>query len=183
MVPQRLFLTIAQLICLKTSQERTYMTPTAMNKMLNIAVSVLRQSSENLTLNSTESIYRGFCIPGKIISNALLMYHQFSLRLRDIEELVTLREMYVSHESVHRVGYKEETPDAPHDTSPYAKNRTQASRRRTCNREPRMLGFHSMASAQRFLSVLFDLSNLFKCARHRLTDDQQRLCRARAFDA
>ena len=53
-------------------------------------------------MNSTPSIYRGFCFPGEIISHAVFLYHRFSLSLRDIEELLALRGITVSYESIRR---------------------------------------------------------------------------------
>ena len=53
-------------------------------------------------MNSTPSIYRGFCFPGEIVSHAVFLYHRFSLSLRDIEELLALRGITVSYESIRR---------------------------------------------------------------------------------
>jgi hypothetical protein len=63
----------------------------------------------------------------------------------------------------------------------HANNRIEASHRRTRVRERRMLGFRSVRSAQRFLSVLSVVSDLFNCARHHLTAHQYRFYRDRAF--
>ena len=212
--------------------------------------------------------------PGEIISHAVFLYHRFSLSLRDIEELLALRGITVSYESIrrwsrrfgpqfarklrreqgtladhwlldevfvniqgqrhylwraidqngdvidillqrrrngravrrffrkllkgqqrspnrlvtdklgsYRVAHREEMPGVPHDTTQYANNRIEASHRRTRLRERQMLGFRSVGSAQRFLSVFSVVSNLFNCARHHLTADQYRFYTDRAFDA
>jgi putative transposase len=74
-------------------------------------------------------------------------------------------------------------PGVPYDTTQYTNNRIEASHRRTRIRERQMLGFRSVGNTQRFLSVLSVVSNLFNCARHRLTAEQYRFYRDRAFDA
>jgi putative transposase len=83
----------------------------------------------------------------------------------------------------YRVVHPEEMPGVPHDTTQYANNRIEASHRRPRTRERQMLGFRSVGSAQRFLSVLPAVSNLFNYARHHIRADQYRFYRARAFDA
>jgi len=83
----------------------------------------------------------------------------------------------------YRVAHREEMPGVPHDTTQYANNRIEASHRRTRIRERQMLGFRSVGSAQRFLSVQFAVLNLFNWGRHLLPAEQHRFLRSQAFDA
>ena len=53
-------------------------------------------------MNATRSIHHGFCFPAEIISHAVFLYHRFSLSLRDVEELLALRGIAVSYESIRR---------------------------------------------------------------------------------
>ena len=46
-----------------------------------------------------------------------------------------------------------------------------------------MLGFRSVGSAQRFLSVQYVVLNLFNWGRHLLRAEQYRFLRSQAFDA
>ena len=50
----------------------------------------------------TSSIYGGHRVPPAIISLAVRWYFRFSLRLRDIEELLLERDVIVSYESIRR---------------------------------------------------------------------------------
>jgi putative transposase len=51
-------------------------------------------------MNNTLSIYRGLCFPRDFISHTVFLYHRFALSLRDIEELLALRGITVSYESI-----------------------------------------------------------------------------------
>ena len=53
-------------------------------------------------MNATPSIYRSFCFPGEIISNAVFLYHRFSLSFRDVEDLLAHRGIVVSYETIRR---------------------------------------------------------------------------------
>ena len=79
-----------------------------------------------------------------------------------------------------RVAHRAERASVPHDTTPYANNRIEASHRRTRVRERPMLRFRS--AGNRFLSVQASILNLFNWGRHRLRAKQYRCFRARAFD-
>ena len=83
----------------------------------------------------------------------------------------------------YRVAHRAERASVPHDTTPYANNRSEASHRRTRVRERQMLRFRSAGNAQRFLSVQASILNLFNWDRHQLRARQYRCFRARAFDA
>ena len=83
----------------------------------------------------------------------------------------------------YRVAHREEMPGVPHDVTQYANNRIEASHRRTRIRERQMLGFRSVGSAQRFLSVQSAVLNLFNWGRHSLRAEQHRFFRSQAFDA
>ncbi|MGF7190959.1 putative transposase [Robbsia andropogonis] len=50
----------------------------------------------------TSSIYGGHRFPPTVISLAVRWYFRFSLRLRDIEELLFERDVIVSYESIRR---------------------------------------------------------------------------------
>ena len=53
-------------------------------------------------MNATRSLYRGFCFPVEIISHAVFLYHRFPVSLRDVEELLALREIDVSYKTIRR---------------------------------------------------------------------------------
>ena len=225
-------------------------------------------------MQTTRSIYRGFCFPPEVIAHAVFLYHRFPLSLRDVEDLLAQRGIAVSYETIrrwcrrfgphyarnvrrqqptagdhwlldevflqiqgrrqylwraidqdgdildilmqrrrngraatrfvrkllkqqqrspnrlvtdklasYRVAHRAEIASVPHDTTPYANNRSEASHRRTRVRERQMLQFRSAGNAQRFLSVQASILNLFNWGRHRLRAKQYRCFRARAFDA
>jgi len=46
------------------------------------------------------NIYSGYRYPAQIISNAVWLYHRFTLSIRDIEELLSARGITVSYETV-----------------------------------------------------------------------------------
>ena len=70
--------------------------------LLAEVLSQLEVSNDNLKMHSTPPIYRGFCCPSEIISHADFLYHRVALSLRDIEELLALRGITVSYESIRR---------------------------------------------------------------------------------
>jgi putative transposase len=54
-------------------------------------------------MNSQSQLYRGYRFPSEIISYAVwLYYRRFSLRFRNVEELLAERGIQVSHESIRR---------------------------------------------------------------------------------
>ena len=65
-----------------------------------------------------------------------------------------------------RVAQRAEIASVPHDTTPYANTRIEASHRRTRIRERPLLRFRSAGTAQRFLSVQASILNLFNWGRH-----------------
>ena len=65
-------------------------------------LSQLPASGHNWPMNTIRSIYHGFCFPAEIISHAVFLYHRFPLSLRDVEELLALRGIAVSYESIRR---------------------------------------------------------------------------------
>jgi putative transposase len=59
-------------------------------------------------MNTSRSLYHGFCFPAGIISHSVFLYHRFSLSLRDVEDLLAQRGIAVSYETIrwwcHRFG-------------------------------------------------------------------------------
>ena len=53
-------------------------------------------------MQTTRSIYRGFCFPPEVIAHAVFLYHRFSLSLRDVEDLLAQRGIAVSYETIRR---------------------------------------------------------------------------------
>ena len=72
-------------------------------------------------------------------------------------------------------------PSVVHCTDKYANNRAEVSHQPTRQRERQMRRFKSAAQAQRFLSVLGPIQNLFRVGRHLLRAVHHRLLRTRAF--
>ncbi|MFL5658016.1 MAG: IS6 family transposase [Ktedonobacteraceae bacterium] len=52
--------------------------------------------------NTTAPSYKGFRFPPEMISHAVWLYFRFSLRFRDVEELLAQRGMVVTHETVRQ---------------------------------------------------------------------------------
>ena len=50
----------------------------------------------------TTSLYRKHRFPPEIISHAVWLYHRFSLRFREVEELLAERGVIVSYEAVRQ---------------------------------------------------------------------------------
>ena len=50
-------------------------------------------------MQTTRSIYRGFCFPPEVIAHAVFLYHRFPLSLRDVEDLLAQRGIAVSYET------------------------------------------------------------------------------------
>ena len=48
------------------------------------------------------NIYAGYRYPAQIISLAVWLYHRFTLSFRDIEELLSTREIFVSDETIRQ---------------------------------------------------------------------------------
>ena len=53
-------------------------------------------------MQTTRSIYRGFCSPPEVIAHAVFLYHRFPLSLRDVEDLLAQRGIAVSYETIRR---------------------------------------------------------------------------------
>ena len=47
-----------------------------------------------------ESVYRGHLFPPEIISQAIWLYHRFTLSFRDVEDLLEERGILVSYEAI-----------------------------------------------------------------------------------
>ena len=54
------------------------------------------------SMQTTRSIYRGFCFPPEVIAHAVFLYHRFPLSLRDVEDLLAQRGIAVSYETIRR---------------------------------------------------------------------------------
>ncbi|MGB7302239.1 MAG: IS6 family transposase [Burkholderiaceae bacterium] len=80
------------------------------------------------------------------------------------------------------VAHRELTPEAIHNTSKYANNRSERSHQSTRVRERGMRRFKSPSQAQRFLSIHAAVGNLFNLARHTISASNYRQLRARAFE-
>jgi putative transposase len=76
---------------------------------------------------------------------------------------------------------REILPGVEHRQSRYLNNRTEVSHQPTRRRERQMQRFKSARHAQRFLSTHSRIHNHFQLRRHRLTADQHRAARDRAF--
>ncbi len=48
------------------------------------------------------NIYAGYRYPAQIISHAVWLYHRFTLRFRDIEELLAARGIVASYETIRQ---------------------------------------------------------------------------------
>ena len=53
-------------------------------------------------MNSQTPAYHGYRFPPEIISDAVWLYHCFSLSFRDVEDLLTERGITVTYESIHQ---------------------------------------------------------------------------------
>jgi len=51
-------------------------------------------------MNDTRSRYPGFRVPAEIIGHAMGLYHRFTLSSRDIEDLLAVRGIIVTHEKI-----------------------------------------------------------------------------------
>ena len=80
----------------------------------------------------------------------------------------------------YRVAACETLPEAGHETSKYANNRSEVSHQPTRQRE-RQVRFRSRNQAQRFLALHARVSNLFRSGRHLMWATTHRMLRARAF--
>jgi len=76
---------------------------------------------------------------------------------------------------------REILPGVEHRQSHYLNNRAEVSHQLTRRRERQMQRFKSARHAQRFLSAHSRIHNHFQLRRHRLTADQHRAARVRAF--
>jgi putative transposase len=79
------------------------------------------------------------------------------------------------------VAHRELIPNAIHDTSQYANNRTELSHQPTRVRERGMRRFKSIQQAQRFLGVHAAVYNLSNLGRHLVSAKNYRYLRLRAF--
>ena len=81
----------------------------------------------------------------------------------------------------YRVAHREEMPDAVHDTTKYANNKSELSHQPTRVRERGMRKFKSVVQAQRFLSVHAVVYTLFNLQRHLVRAVHYRQLRHGAF--
>jgi len=51
-------------------------------------------------MKQKSSIYRGRHFPPEVIAHAVYLYHRFTLSLRDVEELLAVRGVFVSYETI-----------------------------------------------------------------------------------
>ena len=66
------------------------------------ALSHLATRADKPSMQTTRSIYRGFCFPPEVIAHAGFLYHRFPLSLRDVEDLLAQRGIAVSYETIRR---------------------------------------------------------------------------------
>ena len=66
------------------------------------ALSHLATRADKPSMQTTRSIYRGFCFPPEVIAHAVFLYHRFPLSLRDVEDLLAQRGIAVSYETIRR---------------------------------------------------------------------------------
>ena len=74
----------------------------AVVRVLIGALSHLATRADKPSMQTTRSIYRGFCFPPEIIAHAVFLYHRFPLSLRDVEDLLAQRGIAVSYETIRR---------------------------------------------------------------------------------
>ena len=67
-----------------------------------MALSHLATRADKPSMQTTRSIYRGFCFPPEVIAHAVFLYHRFPLSLRDVEDLLAQRGIAVSYETIRR---------------------------------------------------------------------------------
>lgn len=79
------------------------------------------------------------------------------------------------------VAHRELIPEAIHDTSQYANNKSELSHQPTRVRERGMRKFKSITQAQRFLNSHAAVYNLFNLGRHLVSAENYRYFRLRAF--
>jgi putative transposase len=77
--------------------------------------------------------------------------------------------------------HREIMPSVPHDTRRWANNRAEASHEAVRFRERQMRGFKSGRHAQRFLSVYSVVGNLFRVGRQKVSAENYKILRNRAF--
>lgn len=53
-------------------------------------------------MNDTQNPYAGYRYPAEIISNAVWLYFRFTLSYRDVEELLAVRGILVTHEAIRQ---------------------------------------------------------------------------------
>ena len=70
--------------------------------LLLTALSHLATRADKPSMQTTRSIYRGFCFPPEVIAHAVFLYHRFPLSLRDVEDLLAQRGIAVSYETIRR---------------------------------------------------------------------------------
>lgn len=57
-------------------------------------------------MSTTSNPYRGFRFPAEIISEAVWLYHCFSLSLREVELMLAARRIEVSYETIREWGLR-----------------------------------------------------------------------------
>ena len=70
--------------------------------VVRMALSHLATRADKPSMQTTRSIYRGFCFPPEVIAHAVFLYHRFPLSLRDVEDLLAQRGIAVSYETIRR---------------------------------------------------------------------------------
>jgi len=102
--------------------------------------------------------------PAEVISHAVWLYFRFPLSLRMVEEMLAVRGILVSHETIRRLALK----------------LGQSFANKIRRRERIMKRFKSTGQAQRFLSVHDQIANLFRRPAN-TNAGEHRMARAKAF--
>ncbi len=129
-------------------------------------------------------MYAGYRFPAEVISYAVYLYFRFPLSLRMVEEMLDLRGIMVSHETVRQWGRKFGQAIATRirqhkGLNNRAENLPQPTRRR----ERQMKRFKSARQAHRFLSIHEPIHDLFRLRHDHLTASEFRTARLQAFAA
>jgi transposase-like protein len=140
--------------------------------------------------------YKGHRYPVEIINDCVWLYFRFPLSFREVEELMLVRGVAVSYETIRRWCAKfgqayanqlrrrrprpgdrwhlDEVFVGINGRLRYLNNRAENSHQRTRQRERAMTRFTSSRHAQRLLSAFSGISAQFRPRRHLLTATQWR---------